>query len=187
MQLKNTLQAANNPVTVFINFFLKGQNMPENSKRTGCGCGGCLLFCFYSIIILVAGMFLSSLVNTGWDPGAAKDKLIKDSTDIAFLVKDTATEIITGEESSSSTESPASLNSLIDEGNQSYNKAMDLLKKAREVEGAERQKILRELQSELQKSLKKYQEAEKQDKNNAELVKKITHLQDLLNKMEPQN
>ena len=159
--------------------------MPENTKRSGCGCGGCLLFSFYTIIILLCGMFLSSLVTTGWDLNSAKDKLIKDSKSTAFLIKDIATELITGEKSATSDLEQSSVQSLVDNGNKSYNKAMELLKNAREVTGDERQKILRELKNELQNSLSLYKAAEEKDKGNKELLKKISHLQGILKKMNP--
>ncbi len=159
--------------------------MPENTRRSGCGCGGCLLFCFYTLILILGGMFLSDLKDANWNPNTAKDKLIKDSSDIVFLIKDVATEIITGEESSSSGDTPESINNLIKSGDESYANAMALLKKAREVSGEERQKILRSLQSELQKSLNHYQQAAEKNKNDPELQKKISHLQDLLDKMTP--
>ncbi len=159
--------------------------MPENTKRSGCGCGGCLLFSFYTIIILLCGMFISSLVTTGWDLNSAKDKLIKDSKSTAFLIKDIATELITGEKSATSDLEQSSVQSLVDNGNKSYNKAMELLKNAREVTGDERQKILRELKNELQNSLSLYKAAEEKDKGNKELLKKISHLQGILKKMNP--
>ena len=161
--------------------------MPENTKRSGCGCGGCLLFCFYTIIILLGGMFLSSLINTDWDLDSAKDRLIKDSQKAAFIVKNIATELITGEESTTPTPDleQSSVKTLVENGNKSYSKAMELLKNAHEVTGDERQKILRELQNELQKSLSLYKAAEEKDKGNQELLKKISHLQGILKKMNP--
>ena len=159
--------------------------MPENTKRSGCGCGGCLLFCFYSVVILLGGMFLSNLVDTDWDANKAKDKLIRDTSNIALLIKNITMEVITGEESADLPADNASVETLIQAGDDSYNKAMALLKKAREVTGEARQKILRELQGELQKSLNMYAAAEARDKNNPDLQKKIAHLKDLLAKMEP--
>ena len=159
--------------------------MPENTKRSGCGCGGCLLFCFYSVVILLGGMFLSNLVDTDWDANKAKDKLIRDTSNIALLIKNITMEVITGEESTDLPADNASVETLIQAGDDSYNKAMALLKKAREVTGEARQKILRELQGELQKSLNMYAAAEARDKSNPDLQKKIAHLKDLLAKMEP--
>ncbi len=159
--------------------------MPENTRRSGCGCGGCLLFCFYTLLLILGGMFLSDLKDSNWNPNQAKDKLIKDSSDIAFLVKDIATEIITGEESSGTVSGSGTVDDLVKAGDESYAKAMELLKKAREVTGDERQKILRSLQSELQKALNHYKQAAVTDKDNPELQKKISHLQDLLDKMTP--
>ena len=168
--------------------------MPENKKRSGCGCGGCLLFSFYSIIILLGGMYLSNLVDNGWDFDKAKDELIKESKTIAYSVKDTATEIITGEEATKPIQPginkvPANQDSapktLIESADASYAKAMVLLKTARKTTGTERQKILRDLHSELQSALSKYQKAEENDSGNPDLLKKISHISDLLDKMNP--
>ena len=161
--------------------------MPENTKRSGCGCGGCLLFCFYSVVILLGGMFLSNLVDTDWEANKAKDKLIRDTSNIALLVKNITMRVITGDDQDTPPATSTSAETLIKAGDKSYNKGMELLKKAREVTGESRQKILRELQGELQKSLNMYVAAENKDKdkNTPELQKKIAHLKDLLAKMEP--
>ncbi len=159
--------------------------MPENTKRSGCGCGGCLLFCFYTVIIFLGGMYLSNLIDRDWDLEQAKDKLVHDSATIGNIVKDKATKLITGEDILNPADTDLAVSALIQAGDKSYNKAMELLKQASEASGDEQQKLLHELQGELQKSLNLYQAAAAKDQNNPKLPKKISHLKDLLAKMKP--
>lgn len=161
--------------------------MPEG-KKCGCGCSGCFMFILYTVIILIAGMFLGELSANKWDANIAKDKVIEKSKNIGKKAYDVAKEKISGATTKEEKDSEPEANKTPPipntkdwkgMGDEALQKALDTLKNASKATGADKATLEAAAKTKLSYALENFQKAEQIDNGNQIILEKIAEISKL--------
>lgn len=164
----------------------------DSGKKNGCCLGGCCWFIFIVFISFLSGWFFANYEHSNWDMEKAKEDSIRRGQNHINNIKNYllgtfswANNKTADNEQKQQQMVPEIPNTQNWEqkADEAAGKGYDLLRQARNVEGDERQRLIRVAKQELKNALDDYVRAEQVDTGNQKLTEKIAGVSQMLERL----